>query len=161
MIQTQRYEAKFTSDDVKKIRSKRSKSNAAFLLAFAVVSVLAYALIGSAPLYVMILLGIVFIILCMPVFDMLFGDNSCKDLRDKIKVVTKVKVSNKRTDSEDNTYTFEFEGNDDIKYYHVKRIHYEKINIGDIIDIEYSKKSHWILKIEFNSLSIENNNYIK
>ena len=96
---------------------------------------------------------------------MIIGDNSSKDLKNKIKIVTKVIVINKniKTRGRDatNYYELEFDGNNDIKHYQIKQSVYDKIKIGDIIDIEYSKESFWVLKIKLNSLDIENKDYVK
>ena len=49
----------------------------------------------------------------------------------------------------------------DIKDYYVSSEIYEKIKIGDIIKLEYSKNSHWILKVIWNNIDIENKKYVK
>ena len=161
----EKFELNFTEDDINKIKSKRNQSNIAFFIAFFILALIVYFMESSTPIFLKIIAYFFFAITGYTVFNMIFGDNSSKDLKNKIKIVTKVIVINKniKTRGRDatNYYELEFDGNNDIKHYQVKQSVFDKIKIGDIIDIEYSKESFWLLKIKLNSLDIENKDYVK
>ncbi|PTB97645.1 hypothetical protein C9994_02070 [Marivirga lumbricoides] len=159
----EKYELRFTKDDLAKIKSKRNKSNIAFFIAFILLGVIVYFMESTTPIFLKIIAYFFFAITVYIVFNIIFGDNSKKDLKNQIKIATKVKVAQKRTESDSGgtTYIIEFEGNEDIKEYYVKYKVYEKIKIGDIIELEYSKNSLWILKVLWNNIDIENKNYVK
>ena len=160
-------EQKFTQDDIKKIKSKRSKSNIAFFIAFIVLGTIIFFMESSTPIMLKGMAYFFFAITGYVVFDMFFGDNSKKDLQNQIKVVTKVTVTDKSIKHRGggknrvSYYELSFDGNGDIEKYEVKKDIYNKVQIGDVIDIEYSKSSLWILKIELNSENIENRGYVK
>ena len=157
-------EVSFTQADIRKIKSKRMKSNIAFLFAFIIISCILYFKYDSLDMFFIIVLCICLAITSIVVFDMFFGDNSKKDLKNKIKIVTKVIVFAKHKKHQRDSatiYELEFEGNNDIKHYQVKEDVFEQIEVGNIIDLEYSKESLWILKIGLKSIDIENENYIK
>lgn len=82
-----------------------------------------------------------------------------KDLDYNIKIVSKVKVSNKkRREHEGSTdHYILLSGNYEYNNYSVWRKDFDRINIGDTIELEYSKYGNWILKIKCNGINIENN----
>ena len=165
-LKAEQIEAKFTQADIIKIKSKRGQSNVAFIFAFIMFGAIIYFKNDSLNLFLKIIFYACLAITSFAVFDIFFGDNSSKDLKNKIKIVTKITVLDKNINTSDGAsetthYELDFGGVSDIKHYEVKRRIFDKIKVGDIIDIEYSKESCWILKIELNSLDIENKDYVK
>ncbi len=91
--------------------------------------------------------------------------NLNKDFKDKIKVEIQVKVIKKIEfyDDDDNPATvfrIIFENNDYITSYDVSKRVFNEINKGDMIDVELSKNSKYVVKIEWNNKNIENSNYL-
>lgn len=90
-----------------------------------------------------------------------------KDFEQKVKIKTQIKIKEKkelkRTDPDDFskvTYRLIFEYNEYLTVYDVKQIDFEKVNVGDIIDLECSKYSKWVTKIEWNGRDIENKSFL-
>jgi len=84
-----------------------------------------------------------------------------KDLEKKIKISDNLKIINKYTERTGRSYNYLIilESNE-IKKYQLKQDVYKKIQINDIINIEYSKFARWILKIEHNGENIANKDII-
>ncbi|CAM3606523.1 hypothetical protein FLGE108171_05585 [Flavobacterium gelidilacus] len=160
----EKFETKFTKNDIKKIKRKRSLSNLAYIIAFFMLGSSIYFFNDSFDIVMKIIFYVFFGITLFATVSILFGDNSKKDLNEKIKIVTKVIVTQKRIKSDSDTgshYIVEFQESDDIKEYYVNYKMYDKIKIGDSIELEYSKTSLWILKAVWNNIDLENNKYVK
>ena len=92
-----------------------------------------------------------------------------KDIKEKIKIKTeiiireKLELTSSSSTSETNstTYRLLFEKNEYLTVYDVVKSDFNKIKVGDIIVLECSKSSKWVIKIELNSENIENKSYLK
>ena len=92
-----------------------------------------------------------------------------KDFEQKVKIKTQIKIKEKKVmkpgrgtyNPSKVTYRLIFEYNEYLTVYDVKQIDFEKVNVGDIIDLECSKYSKWVTKIEWNGRNIENKSFFK
>ncbi|EKT3975131.1 cytochrome P450 [Flavobacterium psychrophilum] len=92
-----------------------------------------------------------------------------KDIKEKIKIKTEIIIKEKRelhsssstSNTHSTTYRLLFEKNDYLTVYDVGKSDFNKIKVGDIIVLECSKSSKWVIKIEWNSENIENKSYLK
>ncbi|WP_291962315.1 hypothetical protein [Maribacter sp.] len=162
MNQSKKYEAPFTEDDLKIIRSKSKKSNVAWFIANIILGVIAIGLLKQPGFgFIEFLACFFFAVSFIPYLRFFYKSPTEKDLEAKIKVSTELKVKYKRRDS-DNFYHYEieFEQNPDIDKYGLLKKDFEKVNVGDVIYIEFSKYGRWILKIECNDEDIENPNNV-
>ncbi len=88
-----------------------------------------------------------------------------KDIKEKIKIKTEIIIREKleltSSSSNSTTYRLLFEKNEYLTVYDVVKSDFNKIKVGDIIVLECSKSSKWVIKIEWNSENIENKSYLK
>ncbi|MBC5864639.1 hypothetical protein [Flavobacterium turcicum] len=92
-----------------------------------------------------------------------------KDIKEKIKIKTEIIIREKReltsssstSETNSTTYRLLFEKNEYLTVYDVVKSDFNKIKVGDIIVLECSKSSKWVIKIEWNSENIENKSYLK
>ena len=88
-----------------------------------------------------------------------------KDIKEKIKIKTEIIIREKleltSSSSNSTTYRLLFEKNEYLTVYDVVKSDFNKIKVGDIIVLECSKSSKWVIKIELNSENIENKSYLK
>ncbi|MEP2237386.1 MAG: hypothetical protein ABJI22_03425 [Maribacter sp.] len=158
MNQSKKYEAPFTEDDLRVIRSKSKKSNVAWFIANIILGVIAIGLLKQPGFgFIEFLACFFFVVSFLPYLRFFYKSPTEKDLEEKIKVSTELRIKYKRRDM-DNYYHYEieFEQNPDFYKYGLLKKDFEKVNVGDVIYIEFSKYSHWILKIECNDQDIEN-----
>ena len=96
-----------------------------------------------------------------------FSPNSLiRDLNQKKKIITKLKIENKKLTKKAGSYFISgyaiyFNDNEFLTTYAVSKNTFEKVNIGDEIYLECSKFGKWIIDIQWNSESIENRSYVK
>lgn len=118
--------------------------------------------------------NILFTIVLLLVFLNLIGlfirqDKIRKDIKEKIKIRIEIIIKEKRellspsstSETNSTTYRLLFEKNDYLTVYDVGKSDFNKVKVGDTIDLECSKSSKWVIKIEWNSESIENKSYLK
>ena len=112
-----------------------------------------------------IIFGLIFLVTFLNLTGLIIGWKDLrKDIKERIKIKTRLKIKEKRRSNKTNnknTHRILFEKNEYLTAYNVNKKTYDNLNVGDIIDIEISKFDNWILKIEWNSIDIENKSYLK
>ncbi|CAG2531295.1 hypothetical protein MAR621_01819 [Maribacter dokdonensis] len=163
MNQSKKYEAPFTEDDLKIIQSKSKKSNVAWFIVNIVLGVIAIGLLKQPGFgFIEFLACLFFVISFIPYFRFFYKSPTEKDLEAKIKVSTELKVKYKRRNMDNfHHYEIEFEQNPDFDKYSLLKKDFKRVNVGDVIYIEFSKYGRWILKMECNDEDIENPFYVK
>ena len=150
-------EQKLTPDDIRKIKSKRSQSSIAFLIAFIFFGLIAYVMKPSTPILLQGFVYFFFALSAYGIFHKFYKNREGEDLKKETKIVTKVKVLEKNITKRGGgknrklLYELKFDGSTDLKKYTVNKNLYDKISIGDYIDVEYSKMTLQVLKLEVNS----------
>lgn len=163
MKQLKKYEAFFTKHDLEIIKSKSKKSYIAWFIANIILGIISIGLLKKPGFgFVEFLACFFFIISFLPYLRFFYKSPTERDLEEKIKVYTELKVKYKRRSSGDDlVLEIEFEENPDFYKYHLLEEDFDKVNVGDLIYIEFSKYGRWILKIEWNDQDIENPYYVK
>lgn len=159
----QKYEAPFSGKDLKIVKSKSKKSNIYWFIFSIVMAALAYNFFVKPGFgFIEFLVYLFFLISLLPYTRFFYKSPTERDLKEKTKVYTELKVINKRrTWGDDTVLEIIFEDNPDFYKYHLLEEDFDKVNIGDLIYIEFSKYGRWILKIEWNDYDIENPYYVK
>ena len=163
MNQPKKYEAPFTNHDLKIIQSKSKKSYFAWFIANIILGIISICLLIKPGLgFVEFLACFFFVISFLPYLRFFYKSPTERDLEEKIKVYIEVKIKYKRRDMDNfHHYEIEFEENPYFYNYGLLEEDFDKINVGDLIYIEFSKYGRWILKIEWKDQDIENPLYVK
>ncbi|MEN8188118.1 MAG: hypothetical protein ABFR05_13410 [Bacteroidota bacterium] len=169
-------ETKFSEKEIRKVKNKYWKSmlvNTITLLMFGIPFFLSNKNRTNYNFSIIlfnIIFGLILIIMLLNLIGIIISLKDLRrDIQNKIKIKTQIRIKEKRelnhTDSDNfnynTTYRLLFESNDFLTVYDVKKNDFNKVKEGDLIDIECSKFSKWIIKIEWNSISIDNKNYLK
>jgi hypothetical protein len=88
-----------------------------------------------------------------------------KDIKEKTKIETTIIIKEKNEFHSSNnissvTYRLLFESNNYLTVYDVRKSNFNKVKVGDIITLVCAKNSKLVIKIEWNSVSIENQSYL-
>ncbi|MDO6602496.1 hypothetical protein [Arenibacter palladensis] len=163
MNQANKYEAPFNNKDLKIIKSKSEKANIAWFIFSIIMAFLSYGfLIKPGFGFVEFLIYLFFLISLLPYTRFFYTSPTERDIKDRVKVFTELKIKHKkRYWGDDPVFEIEFEENPDFYKYKLLEEDFDKVHVGDLIYIEYSKYGRWILKIEWNDQDIENPYYVK
>ena len=109
---------------------------------------------------------IILLLLFLNLIGLLISQKEIRnDIKEKIKIKTEIIIREKleltSSSSNSTTYRLLFEKNEYLTVYDVVKSDFNKIKVGDIIVLECSKSSKWVIKIELNSENIENKSYLK
>lgn len=159
----EKFEAPFSEKDLKIVKSKNKKATIVWFIFSIVMAILSYTFLLEPGFgFIEFLVYLFFIISLIPYSRFFYKSPTERDLEEKIKVSTELTIKYKRRFSgDDYVLEIEFEENPDFYKYHLLEEDFEKVNIGDVIYIEFSKYGRWILKIEWNDEDIENPYYVK
>lgn len=160
-------EKKFTRTDFEKVKTKSLISSILYFFLLIACGSVVFFMEKKLGLF-QVVFSFLFVLIFYSIVDKIYYNNPRKDFKEKTKIITQVKVLNKRvnfkTSSDQSStgyteYIIEFEKPSDISHYYLSYENYSKIRIGDVINLEYSKHSNIILKMTWKNESIENKNY--
>ncbi|MDE3743277.1 hypothetical protein [Maribacter polysaccharolyticus] len=167
-------EVKMNQKELKKIYNKWISSIFGMLFFGIIFSFIFYLVYDShskpfqiGTLMFLIILGFFLFMGLLNLLGLFFSPNSLiRDLNQKKKIITKLKIENKKLTKKAGSYFISgyviyFNDNEFLTTYAVSKNTFEKVNIGDEIYLECSKFGKWIIDIQWNSESIENRSYVK
>ncbi|MFB9079480.1 hypothetical protein ACFFLS_06305 [Flavobacterium procerum] len=159
-----RTEASMNAAEVKIVKHKNIKSMLFLFVFTAITSFLLWLLITDSFSLITTILTTAFVIITIVLFiDIVKKLNIAKkDIEQRIKVTDQFTVIKKYHSKSNNSYSYYIDFNsEDIKNYEITKKAFDPINVGDTIEIEYTKYAFWILKIEHNGVNIENKSRIQ
>ena len=165
------YEIQMSNKEIVKIKNKYWKSILGNILICTLFGIFPYLInkngidLSFSNVLFSIIFGLIFLMTFLNLTGLIIGwKNLRKDIKERIKIKTRLKIKEKSKSNKtnnNNTHRILFEKNEYLTVYNVTKKTYNNLNVGDIIDIEISKFDNWILKIEWNSIDIENKSYLK